>query len=260
MRQAIVRENDPKAGVSIATLAREYPRNSYVPQHAHGSDQLIYASRGVMEVVSGQSLWMIPPHFGLWIPARTSHEIRMPESVSMRTLYLRQGIAGLDANCMVLHVAPLFRELVFEIVRIGNLRTRNPLECAFRDLLVAQLKKASPVPTGISIPKDTRALAVAQAVIANPALRSSLAAMCAYAGVSVRTLERTFRRDVGIDFESWRRQVRLMKAVELLVSGDSVKQVAFSVGYQEPSSFVAVFRATFGTTPKAWITALERLD
>jgi AraC-like DNA-binding protein len=51
-----------------------------------------------------------------------------------------------------------------------------------------------------------------------------------------------------------------MKAVELLVSGDRVKEVAFSVGYQHPSAFVALFRATFGTTPKAWISALERLN
>jgi AraC-like DNA-binding protein len=50
-----------------------------------------------------------------------------------------------------------------------------------------------------------------------------------------------------------------MKAVELLVAGLSVKEVAYSVGYQEPSAFVALFRKTFGNTPKAWISALEHL-
>lgn len=212
-----------------------------------------------MEVASGQNLWMIPPHFGLWIPARTSHQIRMPEAVSMRTLYLRSGLVNLKASCAVLHVTPLFRELVFEIVRTGNLRIRNHLDCALRDLLLSQLEKASSVPTGIELPKDSRALTVAQTVLANPALRSSLAFMCASVGVSVRTLQRAFRRDVGIDFEHWRRQVRLMKAVELLIAGTSVKEAAFSVGYQEPSAFVAMFRATFGTTPKPWISALKRL-
>jgi AraC-like DNA-binding protein len=103
-------------------------------------------------------------------------------------------------------------------------------------------------------------LCIAQTVMENPALRSSLASMCASAGVSVRTLQRAFRRCVGIDFESWRRQVRLMKAVELLVSGHSVKEVAFLVGYQEPTAFVALFRATFGTTPKAWISTLDSLS
>jgi AraC-like DNA-binding protein len=259
MRQTLVTERDPKRGVSVATLARDYPRESHVPQHAHGADQLVYASRGVMEVASGRSLWIIPPHFALWMPARTPHQIRMPEAVSMRTLYLRFGISRLSSTCAVLHVGPFFRELIFEIVRVGNLRTRIPVECALRDVLVEQLHRASPVPTGVALPHDTRALSIARSVIANPALRQTLVTMCASGGLSVRTFERVFRREVGIDFESWRRQVRLMRGVELLVGGLSVKEVAFSVGYQEASTFVALFRKTFSTTPKAWITSLERL-
>jgi AraC-like DNA-binding protein len=51
-----------------------------------------------------------------------------------------------------------------------------------------------------------------------------------------------------------------MKAIELLVAGRRVKEVAFLVGYQYPGAFVALFRATFGTTPKAWISVLERLN
>ena len=62
-----------------------------------------------------------------------------------------------------------------------------------------------------------------------------------------------------MDFETWRRQVRLMKAVELLVVGHSVKAAAFGVGYQEPKALVALFRETFGITPKAWMSAIERL-
>src|SRR5260370_36199107 len=100
------------------------------------------------------------------------------------------------------------------------------MECALRDLLLGKLKRASPVPTGVALPQDVRALSIATAVIANPALRLKLASMCAAAGVGVRTFERIFRREVGIDFESWRRQLSLMKCVELLVAGCSVKEVA----------------------------------
>jgi AraC-like DNA-binding protein len=259
MRHELTKENDPARGVSISTLAHEYPRGSHVPWHAHGSAQLIYASRGIMEVSSGQCFWMIPPHFGLWIPAGTPHQIRMPDAVSMRTLYLRPRLIDVAPACTVLYVGGLLRELIFEIVRAGKLRTRNRVECALRDVLVSELKRASPVPTLVTLPTDQRALAVAQRVIANPAQRLPLVSLCAGAGVSVRTLERTFRREVGMDFESWRRQVRLMKAVELLVSGSSVKETAFAVGYQQPSAFVTLFRTTFGTTPKAWISALRRL-
>jgi AraC-like DNA-binding protein len=52
----------------------------------------------------------------------------------------------------------------------------------------------------------------------------------------------------------------LMKAFELLVAGRSVKEASFSVGYQQPTAFVALFRSTFATTPKAWISALKHVD
>jgi AraC-like DNA-binding protein/mannose-6-phosphate isomerase-like protein (cupin superfamily) len=257
----ILTEYDPKRGVSVATLAYEYPRGFRVPEHAHGSDQLIYAIRGAMEVFAGQSVWLIPPHFALWIPARTYHRIHMPGPVSMRTLYMRSGPASpFSRGCVVLHVTPFLRELIVEAVRLGQLRTRNRNECAVRNLLILHLKTASPMPTFVTLPKESRALAVAEAVLTNPAQSKPLAALCAGVGVSVRTIERAFRKDVGTDFESWRRQVRLMKAVELLVSGCSVKEVAFAIGYRQPSAFVEMFRRTFATTPKAWISVLEKLD
>jgi AraC-like DNA-binding protein len=257
MRQAILDYYDPKPGTSISTLAYEYPPAFHVPEHAHGADQVIYATRGAMEVSAGQSFWLIPPQFAVWIPARTTHSIRMPGAVSMRSLYLRRGLAAkLPATCAVLHVTPLLRELIVEAVRIGCLLARNRMHRALRDLVVAHLENASPVPTSLTLPKDPRALAVARALIANQALNPSLLSLCAAAGVSVRTIERLFRGEVGADFATWRRQARLMRAVELLAAGGLVKQAAFATGYRQPSAFVEMFRRTFGSTPKAWAAEL----
>jgi AraC-like DNA-binding protein/mannose-6-phosphate isomerase-like protein (cupin superfamily) len=261
LRQSkVLTEYDPKRGVSVATLAYDYPSRFQVPEHAHGSDQLIYAISGFMEVSSDQSMWLIPPHFALWIPARTHHRIHMPGPVSMRTLYLRTGLTvRLEPGCAVLHVTPLLRELIVETVRVSQLRVRNRYECSLRELLISQLQRASPLPTFVTLPREARALAVAQVVLRNPAESKAMATLCAEAGVSVRTIERVFRKEIGIDFESWRRQVRLTKAVELLASGFSIKEVAYKIGYCQSSAFVEMFRRTFGTTPKAWISALESL-
>ncbi len=259
-QNGVLTEYDPKRGISVATLAYEYPSGSQVLEHAHGSDQLIYAISGLMEVSSDQNVWLLPPHFSLWIPARTRHRIPMSGTVSMRTLYLRRGLAArLEPCCAVLHVTPLLRELIVETVRVGQLRMRDRYECALRDLLLRQIQKASPMPTFVTLPREERALAVAQAILRNPAESKPMAVLCSEVGVSVRTIERAFRKDVGINFASWRRQVRLTKAVELLVSGYSIKEVAYRVGYCQSSAFVEMFRRTFGTTPKAWMSALETL-
>jgi len=254
----MVNQYDPRPGVMISTLAYEYPATYNVPEHAHNSDQLIYATRGVMEVAAGQSLWLTPPHLALWIPARTKHRIRMSGAVSMRTLYLRRGLVPRAPEvCTVLYVSPLFRELVLEAVRIGQLQMKNYLHCGLRDLIIFELQNAAPVPMSVALPEDSRALGVAQSFMANQADAPSLDELCRRVGVSVRTIQRAFRKEVGTSFEFWRRQARLMKGIELLVEGRSVKAIAAEVGHRQTSAFVGLFRQTFGMTPKAWASALR---
>lgn len=254
MRQSV----EPGRGVAISSLAYEYPAGCLVPAHAHVSDQLIYATRGVMEVMVKQSFWLIPPQFALWIPARTRHRLRMPGSVSMRTLYLRPGAAQKMPNrCVVLHVTPLLRELIVEIVRLHRLRSRVPLHAALKAVLVASLQGATNVLTSLALPEDRRAAAVAKATMEDLAGNRSFGELCRQAGASTRTIQRVFLREVGTSFENWRRQARLMKAIELLVSGYSVKETACHVGYQQTGAFVTMFRATFNQAPKAWLASLS---
>jgi len=151
------------------------------------------------------------------------------------------------SECRVLHIGSFMRELIFAVMRAGRLRYNNQVESALRVLLVAELRCADPVPTHVVLPRDPRAQKVARRVLANPALRLPQTELCQFAGVSVRTLERIFQREVGLDFESWRRQVRLVRAIELLVEGRSVKETAFLVGYQQPGAFVSLFKANFAT-------------
>lgn len=258
MRHAIVTYRDPKPGVSISTLSWEYSPDFQVEEHGHGSDQLIFATQGVMEVASGPSLWLIPPNFAIWIPAFTLHHIRMNGAVSMRTLYLRPGLTRrLPPSCTVLHVSPLLRELIIHTVALGHLSARRRLHCALREVLLSQLEAASPVPASITLPKDPRALGVARSTMRELSQGATLQDLCREAAISVRTLERIYLAEVGIDFEGWRRQARLMKAIELLASGCSVKEAAFAVGYRQSSAFVAMFRKTMGATPKMWMTRVR---
>jgi AraC-like DNA-binding protein/quercetin dioxygenase-like cupin family protein len=261
MRQGVLTEYDPKPGVSIATLAYEYPARFSVTEHSHRSDQLVYAVRGVMEVSAGQSFWLVPPHCAVWIPAGEKHRIRMPGAVSMRSLYVQPRLAaGRQKLCKVIHVGPLLRELIVEAVKIGNLRATNRLHRALRDLIVEQLRSASAVPTLVTLPQDRRALAIAHILLSDASDRQTVPGLCAVAGASVRTIERVFKRETGMSLEIWRRQVRLMKAIELLIGGDSVKEAAFKIGCQQPGTFVKSFRETFGVTPKAWIRGLAKGD
>jgi AraC-like DNA-binding protein len=69
------------------------------------------------------------------------------------------------------------------------------------------------------------------------------------AGASSRTLARLFRRETGMSFQAWRRQLRLTEALALLSQGTPPARAAAAVGYGTSPSFGAAFRAVFGMTP-----------
>jgi len=99
---------------------------------------------------------------------------------------------------------------------------------------------------------DPRAERVAAMLRADPADRRPLAELASAAGASHRTIERLFASETRMSFGRWRVRHRMIAALEQLAHGDSVSNVAYAAGYETPSSFIAAFRASFGTTPTAY--------
>ena len=50
-------------------------------------------------------------------------------------------------------------------------------------------------------------------------------------------------------FGKWRQQLRLLRAMELLASGEKVTAAAAEAGYNSTSAFISMFRKQLGTTP-----------
>src|ERR1700722_10829792 len=87
-------------------------------------------------------------------------------------------------------------------------------------------------------------------VAISPLLRELiLAAHAEAAGASERTLARLFRRETGMTFQQWRRQLRLTEGLGRLGQGETPPRAAAAVGYASSPAFGAAYRAAFGTTP-----------
>ncbi len=71
--------------------------------------------------------------------------------------------------------------------------------------------------------------------------------------MSERTLARRFEAEVGMSLRSWRRRLRLFKAIELLGGGLDVTQTAMELGYGSTSAFVYAFRTEMGCSPQAYM-------
>ena len=101
-------------GIRVRSAAVGFSPGYALPAHAHDWDQLIYACDGVMSVHTRQGTWVVPSQRAVWVPAGVEHEEEMSVAVSMRTLYLRPGLAAalLPGDCCVVSVAALLRELM----------------------------------------------------------------------------------------------------------------------------------------------------
>ena len=71
--------------------------------------------------------------------------------------------------------------------------------------------------------------------------------------MSGRTLARRFEAELGMSLRTWRRRLRLFKAVELLGGGLGVTSRAMELGYGSTSAFVFAFRSEMGCSPQAYM-------
>jgi len=234
----------------MATLSHEFDDGHVIPIHAHPEDQLIYASKGVMTVDTAHGTWVVPPLRAVWIPAGTPHSVAMSGRVSMRTLYMHPRlIRKRSQKCFVMNVSALLRELILHACEIRKLNKKTPAHRRVIEIIVDQLRTTHSIPLQLPHPSDSRAMRVVKVLLANPEMPCTLTALAENCGASTRTIERVFLKETKMTFSQWRQQLRLLRAVQLLASGESVTEAAMTVGYSSVSAFIQMFRRQLGRTP-----------
>ncbi|MBT6276341.1 MAG: helix-turn-helix transcriptional regulator, partial [Chromatiales bacterium] len=216
--------------------------------------QLVYASSGVMTVTTASAAYLVPPQRAVWMPGGVGHRIDARSAVAMRTLYVEQEeLASLPTEVRVLHVVPLLRELIVTAVASGPSYEPGSPEARVMSVILDQISVQPVVALALPMPSDPRLLRVAHALIQNPADLRDLHKWAQAVGASARTLSRLFTAQTGMPFRTWRQQLRLLRALELLAGGDNVTTVASGLGYDNTSAFIAMFRRCLGTTPTRYL-------
>ena len=71
------------------------------------------------------------------------------------------------------------------------------------------------------------------------------------AGMSKESFYHLFRKSIGVPLHKYITQVRLKEARRLLkYSSESISQIAYSVGYDDPLYFSRIFKKYYGVSPK----------
>lgn len=244
--------DDP--GRPIAPLAVDYAGSSLRPRHHHRRGQLLYADQGVMQVATAVGTWVVAPEQAVWVPPGVEHQVGHRSAVAMRTLYIDPGAArALPAECCVVAVPPLLRHLILRAMEIGVDYRPDSAEARVMSVILDELRALKPEPLHLPHPRDARLRKIAEALIADPADGRALPDWARAAGASERTLARLFVKETGLTFGAWRERLRLTAAIARLGEGQPVTAVAYDLGYQSPSAFIAMFRRSLGETPGRYL-------
>jgi len=159
---------------AIRCLAATYYDGFHIKPHRHHWGQLIYAGSGMMRVRSGGTVWIVPPARAVWLPAGTEHEIHGLGDFAMRTLYFPVAMtAALPNACCAIDVPPLFRELVLELVERCPIDDGDQAGMRMTVVTLDLLARAAVLPLQLPLPRDPRALHLAERLQADPCVRPS---------------------------------------------------------------------------------------
>ena len=236
----------------VVAIGTEYPDGHVLPMHSHRRSQLLYGATGAMQVVAGGGRWLVPPQQAVWIPAGIAHQVTL-HGVSTRSLYIESAALNLGAECRVIAISPLVRQLVLAAVDLPLEYALQGRDTALIDLLLHELQRASTLPLHIPLPAPGNLLDLCQAFIAAPDIHWPLPASASGLHMSVRTFSRQFREHTGMSFSEWKQRACVVLALARLAERQPVTQVALALGYDSPAAFSAMFRRVLGQAPRDFL-------
>jgi AraC-like DNA-binding protein/mannose-6-phosphate isomerase-like protein (cupin superfamily) len=240
----------------IVTAALDLHAAGKSPPHSHPRGQILYAARGTLTVTAEEGNWVAPPERAIWIPAGVVHVTRHSVGTQLRSVFVRKhAVPGLPTCCAVVQVSPLLRELLLSVMRLPALYEERGADGRLVRVLLDRIAALPDEPLHLPMPASKKLRAIASELAERPGV--PLAKTALNAAMSPRSFARHFLAETGLTFGAWQRQARLLRALELLGTGLGVGDVAFTLGYESTSAFIAMFRRIFGTTPARYFAGVK---
>lgn len=251
-------ENDPNLPKLLEVLgvaAWHLPQSAtrQVHTHKHDEAQLCGLDAGLAILETDAGSWLCPPGRFVWIPPGMPHSLRSCGKISGWMLHLRTDKTGSASDQpRVMALSPLLHEVVRRITEWAA----SPIASADRrhliDVLMDEIAAAPNVELHLPLPKDAALKRLAMRLSENPDAPRDFAALAHDAGLSERSLFRGFQRETGLSPGQWRRQMQVLRSLELLSDGRSVTETSLEVGYQSTGAFIRAFREVVGITPAVY--------
>jgi AraC-like DNA-binding protein len=159
---------------------------------------------------------------------------------------------SLPVEPRILALSPLLKEIVQRMMTWVENPEADATKRRLVDVLHDEIGAASQIQLYLPVPRDAGLKRLAMRLAEDPKAAKNLAALAREFGLSERSLFRTFQKETGLSPGQWRRQMQVLRSLELLAEGRSVTETSFEVGYESVGSFIRAFRQAVGATPTVY--------
>ncbi len=243
---------------AIALRVEVAENDCEAPVHRHRKGQLVLALHGGVVCEVPGSLWMVPPNCAVWVPGGMPHSNRPTPNARIGLLFVEPGAAALPETCCTLALSPLVRELIQHLAGLPHDYPADSATGRIARVLLDELPNMPVERLHLPTSSEPRIRRIADALIRDPADRSTLPEWARRVALSERSLARLMRRETGLSFGRWRQQLQLLVALRELAAGATVQQVSAALGYESVTAFIVMFKKALGQPPAKYLAALSR--
>ncbi|WP_392562385.1 helix-turn-helix transcriptional regulator [Orbus sturtevantii] len=233
-----------------------HTKNQQTKMHSHATGQLYFLNSGMISGYAKNKYWSIVPNCIGWIPMTIEHSATMWGNIAGWSLYLPASLCDeLPLEPCVLKTSDLASALMTRIVTFTNTATLTEQQIKIIEVLIDEVKSSQPIETLLlPQPTDARLIKITQAIWHDPTIEKSQQQWAKLAAISVRSLSRHFKAQTGITFSHWKQLAKVMLSLEQLAQGIAIKDIAYSCGFSDASSYIASFKSIFGVTPRRYFS------
>ena len=221
--------------------------------HSHAEAQIFGLDSGLAIVEAEAGSWLCPPGRCVWVPPDVAHSLRSCGKISGWMVHLDRRLAeSLPIHPQVQALSPLLKQVV---LRLTEWQTGTAPDEAKRRLVQVvrdEIRVASPEKFHLPTPSDRALKRLADRLAGGSQDVKGLAALAHEVGVSERSLFRKFQQETGLSPGQWRKQMQVLRALELLADRQSVTETALAIGYENTGAFIRAFRQVLGITPAVY--------
>ena len=220
--------------------------------------KLILVLAGQVDVEGGSGGWLVLPSHLILIPAARQFNLRTVEGTLVDVVHLDPADAPWrHEGCWVTGASPLAREMIAYVLGLDAGRAAaRPVFSALSHMCYDWF--ANPRMLFMPVARSPELRAVV-AYVRDHLADATVSGACKAAAMPQRTLHRKCQQEFGFGLRTLIREVRIMRAMELLASRDTpVQAVAKAVGFSSIPSFTSAFSARLGLSPSEFMrTARE---